>query len=599
MSSPSRRRLSRNSQVVQTTTTSSFSTSPKSKTASRRDDFIAPSSEEGGPRQKGRILSSSTRIFIIKDKLEQIDVDRIRAAISSLGGMNASLRFANLILTGTRSAKRAQKFIDADAEQRKVPVVHHTWLDDSQRAGIMLPYADYLVISPKEPSPPETLKALEHETKATENVTEPAPPEEGSSTEVSSPERPSSASPSRGRERESKRKRRDSNSDSAAVAGDSSSREGSLGNEQVIGTANQPKTAGPSWCNSEYACMRPSPLKSLHNQGLVDQLETLRLQRTLTGGQEVNATAYGRAISAVKSYPRSIAPNPSLAASLKGVGPKIVKLIKQYYTNGSIAEVDEIRRDTSFQIMSQFTELYGIGPKKAREYYSEGCRTMDDVLRMGGSMGTHLHVEECLRILPDLRTKIPRPEVEEIARYIHQELKAILPDAVYTICGGFRRGKPQSNDVDIVFADTSPSTRSQLTAMEELLRALKKKAYVTHIINVTTPSDKYERVFSRLDIAEVVVLPPRSDTVPRSHYRRVDIIFSPLKTYGAAVLGWTGSRQFERDLRRIAQSRGYTFHSTGLTSNNDKTTLETTREEDIFSVLEIPYMPPELRNCDA
>lgn len=72
----------------------------------------------------------------------------------------------------------------------------------------------------------------------------------------------------------------------------------------------------------------------------------------------------------------------------------------------------------------------------------------------------------------------------------------------------------------------------------------------------TPPSS--ERVFSRLDIAEVVVLPPKSDTVPHSHYRRVDIIFSPLKTYGAAVLGWTGSRQFERDLRRIAQSRGYT-----------------------------------------
>lgn len=449
--------------------------------------------------EKTTLNAYSLGIFIIKDKLEQEDVDRIRAAISSLGGMNASLRFANLILTGTRSAKRAQKFIDADAEvstiflrsrvggpsgilmlkaalqQRKVPVVHHTWLDDSQRAGIMLPYADYLVIAPKEPSPPETLETVEHEAKATESVTNPATPGEGSSTEVSSPERPSSASPSRGCERESKRKRRDSSSTSAVVAGGSSSREGSIENEQVIGAANQPKTAGPSWYNSEYACMRPSPLKSLHNQGLVDQLETLRLQRTLTGGQEVNATAYGRAISAVKSYPHSIAPNPSLAASLKGVGPKIVKLIKQYYTNGSIAEVDEIRRDTSFQVMSQFTELYGIGPKKAREYYSEGCRTMDDVLRMGGSMGTHLHVEECLRILPDLRTKIPRPEVEEIARYIHQELKAILPDAVYTICGGFRRGKPQSNDVDIVFADTSPSTRSQLTAMEELLRALKKK----------------------------------------------------------------------------------------------------------------------------
>lgn len=78
-----------------------------------------PSEEEGGPQQKGRVLSSSTRIYVIKDKLEQADVDRLRAAISTLGGMNASLRFANLILTGTKSAKRAQKFVDADAEVRR------------------------------------------------------------------------------------------------------------------------------------------------------------------------------------------------------------------------------------------------------------------------------------------------------------------------------------------------------------------------------------------------------------------------------------------------------------------------------------------------
>lgn len=66
-----------------------------------------------------------------------------------------------------------------------------------------------------------------------------------------------------------------------------------------------------------------------------------------------------------------------------------------------------------------------------------------------------------------------------------------------------------------------------------------------------------EPVFCRLDIAEIVVLPPASKTTKIPRHRRVDIIIGPHKTYGAAILGWTGSRQFERDLRLLAKHRGY------------------------------------------
>ena len=103
-------------------------------------------------------------------------------------------------------------------------------------------------------------------------------------------------------------------------------------------------------------------------------------------------------------------------------------------------------------------QLYGVGPKRAREYYSQGARTLDDVIRMGGSLGTHLHIQECLRILPDLQVKIPRSEVEEIAELIMSELDKIRPGCLYTICGGYRRGKPQSNDVDIVITDPNPTS---------------------------------------------------------------------------------------------------------------------------------------------
>ena len=174
----------------------------------------------------------------------------------------------------------------------------------------------------------------------------------------------------------------------------------------------------PPWQNTEYACLRPTPLKSEVNQKLVDQLEILRLQRVLAGNQEYNATAYGRAISAIKAYPFPLDKDPANARNIKGVGSKIVKLIIQYYEEGRIAEVDAIKKDDAFIRMTKFMDLYGIGPKRARELYSEGARTLDDVIRMGNSLSTHLHIDDCLKILPDLLTKISRTEVEEIGNYV-------------------------------------------------------------------------------------------------------------------------------------------------------------------------------------
>ena len=286
-------------------------------------------------------------------------------------------------------------------------------------------------------------------------------------------------------------------------------------------------------------------------------------------------------------------------------------MIAQYYEEGRIAEVDAIRKDSAFQTMSRFMQLYGVGPKRAREYYSGGARTMDDVIKMGGSLGVHLHIDECLRILPDLQRTIPRFEVEEISKTIHDELNVIAPGSTYVICGGYRRGKPESNDVDIVISLPRPpqkegehdrgiwNVQEQIAVMDKLLKSLKRKAFITHVVNVSTPASQYEMTYSRLELAEVVVMPSKSETIPTPRYRRVDIILGPWETHGAAVLGWTGSRQFERDLRLVAKHKGFTFHSTGLVHQGDRAPLSTPKEEDIFEVLGLEYMPPRLRNCDA
>ena len=118
---------------------------------------------------------------------------------------------------------------------------------------------------------------------------------------------------------------------------------------------------------------------------------------------------------------------------------------------------------------------------------------------------------------------------------------------------------------------------------------------VTHIVSVGGRQRAGDRHQSDVDVGQVVYL---SSWAGRRLHRRVDIIFARWEQYGAAVLGWTGSVLYERDLRRWARKKGYSFSSSGLTRLKDGVMLPTPTEGSIYSLLDLPRMPPRLRNAD-
>ena len=70
----------------------------------------------------------------------------------------------------------------------------------------------------------------------------------------------------------------------------------------------------------------------------------------------------------------------------------------------------------------------------------------------------------------------------------------------------------------------------------------------------TITENKKASSFDSLDKALVVFRHPANGTTrKRDIYRRVDLIFARWPSFGAAVLGWSGSTQFERDLRKHAE----------------------------------------------
>ncbi|EJD44828.1 hypothetical protein AURDEDRAFT_124929 [Auricularia subglabra TFB-10046 SS5] len=74
--------------------------------------------------------------------------------------------------------------------------------------------------------------------------------------------------------------------------------------------------------------------------------------------------------------------------------------------------------------------------------------------------------------------------------------------------------------------------------------------------------------------------------------RRVDLIFAPPEAYWAAVVGWTGSIIFERDLRLAAKDKGLKFNDSGIE------VIPAKDERDVFAICGLPWIEPVWRNAD-
>ncbi|KAJ7686516.1 DNA polymerase mu [Mycena rosella] len=371
---------------------------------------------------------------------------------------------------------------------------------------------------------------------------------------------------------------------------------------------------------SRYACLRKCPL-ICPNEGLARQLGIIRRSRELEG-RDSSALSYERTISVIKAYPYILNTSRLTEVSeLPSIGEKMLSKITEYVTYGKIRESQTIEGSPRFQSLSAFTTVYGIGATTARKLYdSFGLRTIEDLEKHYTSNPPHLprdnreskintpapplSIKAALALRTDLDEKIPRAEVELMHDIVMAELEKLRPGCLSTIVGGYRRGKAESNDVDIVIThSTLESGSDQVKGLgEQLVNRLYACGLITHVMHLSgfNPPDALRT--SHWDSLEkaltVFILPP--DAAPKRIHRRLDLIFAAPEVYWTAITGWTGSKMFERDLRLWAKvERGLKFDSSGITRRRDSKQYFPQSEKEIFGILGLEWIEPNLRNADA
>ena len=302
----------------------------------------------------------------------------------------------------------------------------------------------------------------------------------------------------------------------------------------------------------------------------MDKLSTIMLKN----GEPFRARAYQKAQETIRSYNKDIN-SPEDLKGLPGIGDTIMKKLNEYVTTGTL-KVIEREKENPINILG---EVYGIGPKKAKELVNVGITNIaqlrekqNDVLNDKQKIG--------LKYYEDILKRIPRSEIDQYSEVFNNTFQKFIEpgsDSRFEIVGSYRRGAQSSGDIDVII--TSQTSSAFIKFVDELIKE-------NIIIEVLSRGDTKCLVITKL---------PGIDSA-----RRVDFLYTSPKEYPFSVLYFTGSKIFNTVMRGRALSLGYSLNEHGMSKMHEKKKGELVSnifktEKDIFDFLGMVYKEPSER----
>lgn len=191
-----------------------------------------------------------------------------------------------------------------------------------------------------------------------------------------------------------------------------------------------------------------------------------------------------------------------------------------------------------------------------------------------------------LKYFNEIQKRIPRDEIVISEKTLITVAKNMDKNIVINVCGSYRRGKSTSGDIDVLISHkkihTNEDIDNNINILQCFVRNLTKlNLLVDHINKYSQIHKKYMGMF-KCKISECA--------------RRIDIKYIPYDSLGASLLHFTGSKNFNTQLRRHALKKGFTLNEYGLINKETKEFIPSSNEENIFKLLDYKYHSPEERD---
>ncbi len=314
---------------------------------------------------------------------------------------------------------------------------------------------------------------------------------------------------------------------------------------------------------------------TIHNKEIAEKFDKLANLLEIEGANPFRVRAYrnaARVISSLSMNVEDLLKQGEDLSQLPSIGNDLAAKIKHVVETGKLPILAEIESRTP-PILNQLMEIEGLGPKRIQIIYKNlHIKNMKDLkaaiekgrLRklIGFGEKTEQKILQGIQQLGIDVKRIKLADVFSIVTSLIDYLNKIKNIAHIECAGSFRRRKETVADLDmLVIANDGEKVIDHFVKFDE----------VTKIVSQgTTRSTVYLRSGIQVDLRVV-----------------------PKISYGAALLYFTGSKEHNIAIRKIAVKKKLKINEYGAFKG--KKQLAGKSEKEMYQQVGLPYIPPELR----
>jgi DNA polymerase (family 10) len=314
----------------------------------------------------------------------------------------------------------------------------------------------------------------------------------------------------------------------------------------------------------------------IHNKDVTDIFEQVANLLEIKGDNPFRIRSYRNAARTAGSLSKNVADLISQGEDLTkypGIGKDLAGKIEQIVKTGKLNLLEELKKQIPSEL-SKLMDIAGLGPKRVAAIYHELDISSPEDLRKAAEAGeirklegfgrkTERNIlEEAKRLAKEETNRLKLAESEQFAEPLVEHLKKTKGAKDIAVAGSYRRRKDTVGDLDIL--------------------ATCKKG--SKIMDRFVKYDDVEKVLSKGKTRSTVLL--------RSGFQ-VDLRVVPQAAYGAAMMYFTGSKEHNIVLRKIAVKKNYKLNEYGLFKGKKRIAGKT--ENEVYKALGLSFIEPELR----
>lgn len=302
----------------------------------------------------------------------------------------------------------------------------------------------------------------------------------------------------------------------------------------------------------------------------------------IDGAERFRILGYRRAAEAVEQTTVDLATaasDMSRLLEIPGIGKSMAAGLRAIAETGTLPLRDELIAKYGTSLL-ELLKLPGMGPKTVALFWSSAQVTSIDQLAEAIESGRlaelprmgQKQIDKIRKGIEDYRRSAGRfriDQAEDAARRIELYLLAFPGVEKVTPAGSLRRGRETAGDLDLLV--TGPGCAPEQTAAA------------------------VEYVAAYPGIHDLIAKGENKVSFHLADGMQVDVRLLPSASYGAALQYFTGSRAHNVSLRQRALKMGYTLSEWALARLDGGSPVAAATEEEIYSALNMDWMPPELR----